>query len=329
MAVSRKKNAAFTLVELLVVIAILGILMALLLPAVNSVRESMRRTQCKNNLAQLGRAAKSHLTAQGTFPAGGWGWSWLGDPDCGYTVRQPGGWLYNSLPYMGLGMIHNVGKGLTPGQGGGAPGTAKQALADLKSAAIPPFYCPTRRRAIAYPANQTSYNIPSGYEPATVGKTDYAGNGGSNCIQEAGPPLSPNCFASFPNCNWTNSDATVAGFNGVFGELARLPRFPREKATYFSRGRNTSIPTTTPRERVPATTTAREGNGAGITRWSSTTGANGGFQRDMKGNTQQYDFGSAHAAGFDVVFCDGHAELLSWSLDGARSCRSRSATDAE
>ncbi|MGA2253632.1 MAG: prepilin-type N-terminal cleavage/methylation domain-containing protein, partial [Thermoguttaceae bacterium] len=82
MAVSRGKNAAFTLVELLVVIAILGILMALLLPAVNMVRETMRRTQCKDNLAQLGKAAQEHLTVQNTFPAGGWGWSWIGDPDC-------------------------------------------------------------------------------------------------------------------------------------------------------------------------------------------------------------------------------------------------------
>ncbi len=55
MAVSRQKSAAFTLVELLVVITILGVLMALLLPAVNAVRESMRRTTCKNNLKEIGR----------------------------------------------------------------------------------------------------------------------------------------------------------------------------------------------------------------------------------------------------------------------------------
>ena len=93
MAVSRRKYAAFTLVELLVVITILGVLMSLLLPAVNTVRESMRRTQCKDNLAQIGSAALQHLAAQGHFPSSGWGYMWTGDPDRGFGARQPGGWL--------------------------------------------------------------------------------------------------------------------------------------------------------------------------------------------------------------------------------------------
>src|SRR5580704_3307891 len=91
---------AFTLVELLVVITIIGILVALLLPAVNSARESGRRAQCANNLKQLSAACLQHDEGQGYYPGGGWGSSWVGDPSLGYGRRQPGSWLYSILPNL-------------------------------------------------------------------------------------------------------------------------------------------------------------------------------------------------------------------------------------
>src|SRR5271169_4266720 len=77
----RRQAHGFTLVELLVVITIIGILVSLLMPAVQSAREAARRVQCDNNLYQMGKAVLAHEQAQRFFPTGGWGWNWVGDPD--------------------------------------------------------------------------------------------------------------------------------------------------------------------------------------------------------------------------------------------------------
>ncbi|MEM7284686.1 MAG: DUF1559 domain-containing protein, partial [Pseudomonadota bacterium] len=111
MAIRSNHRHGFTLVELLVVIAIVGILVALLLPAVQSAREAARRIQCKNHLTQFGLGMLNHHDAHGIFPTGGWSQRWTGDPDLGFDEDQPGGWEYNVLPFIEEMAMYEMGAG--------------------------------------------------------------------------------------------------------------------------------------------------------------------------------------------------------------------------
>ena len=312
MAISRGKYRAFTLVELLVVIAILAILMGLLLPAVNSVRDSMRRMQCKNNLAQIGRGSQAHLARLGHFTSSGWGYLWSGDPDHGFGARQPGGWLYNLLPFVGLDMIHDKGKDL----GGSVTDitTAKGAgLAEAKQAAIPFLICPVRRKVMAYPAVEQSWNAPS---TPTLNKTDYAANGGSNVFLGTGPAPSNNCYAIYPNCAWSNSNQSA--FNGISGERSEVQsgHVTDGLSNVFLAGEKYLDPNIYYTGADGADNdTAFEGNDWDVDRWVVT-----GFppMRDTPGvNDMSSGFGSAHAQGCHFVFCDGSVKLISYQINFA------------
>lgn len=323
----------FTLVELLVVISILGILMGLLIPAVGAARDSMRRTQCKNNLKQIGDACQAHVSKLGYFPSGGWASNWTGDPDHGYGANQPGGWIYNILPFLGLDKIHDIGKGLgtNPNDPTSTGNPQKfNALGEAQSAVLPMFICPVRRKAIGYPIGIYPVNsgqpinvpAPDGPLPNMISKTDYAANGGFAEINVPNGPaasstFSSNCLAN-PNCTWlVGVNQSPAPFDGVVGELSQVVPGAVTNGTsnVFLAGEKFFLNPNNYNNSQDAgdNTTALTGIGPNTVRWTVNLLARDGTQTNDPTGTDM--FGSAHSQGVHFVFCDGSVKLISYSIN--------------
>ena len=296
----------FTLIELLVVIAIIGILIALLLPAIQAARESARRVQCSNNLKQIGQACLSHVDSLKFFPAGGWGWGWAGDADRGFGPRQPGGWAYNILNYMEMRQLHDMNKGNNRAAGSAAAATPVGTLG-----------CPTRRLPIAY-----AYIHPDSYmnidRPVVTGRTDYAGNSGDNYTSCPFGPRSYQEGDSWSADQWAIYPGGSNNTTGIFAihyVLKPIQITDGASHTYLVGERYLNADHYTDGVACDNDQGWDLGYDVDTNRWTANDPA---YQpmRDRRGygdcNT---NFGSAHPHAFNIVFCDGSTHSIKYDID--------------
>jgi prepilin-type N-terminal cleavage/methylation domain-containing protein len=299
------RAAGFTLIELLVVIAIIAVLIGLLLPAVQKVREAASRTRCQNNLKQLGLGMHSCHDVMGGLPSAGWGWFWVGDPNSS-GKDQPGGWCYSILSYVEQDSLAKLGAGTA--MNSAAYTTAQQQRCSTPLAV---FNCPSRRTLATYQGTGTYFNMTS--NPPAFARTDYAACVGSQAADEsfAGPGNSTDGY----NPQWWSSQASAnpANFNGVMYSRSQV-RF-----TDITHGTSNQLMLGEKYLNPDNYITGTDGGDnecmfAGMDN-DMCRDTNSPAMQDKKGTTDTFRFGSVHLTGFNGVLADGSVRIIRYSMD--------------
>jgi prepilin-type N-terminal cleavage/methylation domain-containing protein/prepilin-type processing-associated H-X9-DG protein len=304
----RNRQSAFTLVELLVVIAIIGILIALLLPAVQAAREAARRTECVNNLKQLSLAAMNYHSAHKHFPTGGWGSRWCGDGDRGFGKRQPGGFFFSLLPFIEEQAKFNIGRGVN---------VVLKTIEHTKRNQLPVgmVICPTRRGATGYPLDSTNKAMSPSHMNADnhqklAGKSDYAANSGVPQFNglTSGPAtlaLGDSAFA------WPST----AGFDGV--NFVRSTVRSKDVTDGLSKTYMVGEKYIMPSQYANGASGGDNGtlyDGANTDLLRSSHRDNPPYQ-DREGLAADESWGSPHSAAFNMAMCDGSVQKIPYTID--------------
>lgn len=317
---TRVRRRAFTLIELLVVIAIIAVLIALLLPAVQQAREAARRTQCKNNLKQLGLSVHSYHDTANTMPPG-----WIGISTGPYSGF---GWNAMLLPYIDQGPLYNILAS------GGVPnmitGLAANTVATNKTtdATLTALRCPSDSGPATAVTSATGTTVQFGRSnyPAVAGfNPDIQG---LSTTWAAAPTTGTAVAGQMMGTRWVNQ--TTIQWGGAFGENTR--KGIRDMSDGTS---NTLI---VGERYTPAVSTPAFAASAGDTIWAGvpltasptsgswlqalvvgecTTRINFGTSTSS-GGTPRADtagFGSMHTGGCHFLLGDGSVRFLSENLD--------------